>query len=130
SSNGKTIPTPRPTNATLPSLPLNALAGTYHEPGYGTIDLCLISPSSECQSSTSESCLLARWSAMRVTQLSFAHFEPKHNPIGHCSEKPYWVSVEMESPSFVAEFSSDGVIGVRIPSPKGDAVWFDKLDKG
>ncbi|KAJ6609481.1 beta-lactamase/transpeptidase-like protein [Mycena sp. CBHHK59/15] len=138
--NGRTIPTPRPANATLPSFPFDTLAGTYQDPGYGTIDLCLVSPESE--SSASESCrqlleeipttlpgtldpqiptLLARWKGFGVTHVSLAHFE--HNvfnlsglssiPTGNFSDRPYWVSVESD-PGLVAEFSCDGILGVGL----------------
>ncbi|KAJ7144411.1 beta-lactamase/transpeptidase-like protein [Mycena epipterygia] len=126
-------------NATLPSLPLAALAVRYHDPGYGTMNLCLVSQDN--QSSASKSCrrlleeiptrlpdildpqiptLLTRWDGHRATHLAFAHFE--HNifnvsevfsiPTENSSDKPYWVSTDMALPSFEAEFSSDGV-GLR-----------------
>ncbi|KAJ6552222.1 beta-lactamase/transpeptidase-like protein [Mycena vulgaris] len=52
-SHGPT-PTPRPANATLTSFPFSSLAGTYQDPGYGTLELCLVSP--EDESSASKSC--------------------------------------------------------------------------
>ncbi|KAJ7243609.1 beta-lactamase/transpeptidase-like protein [Mycena haematopus] len=137
------IPTPRPTNPTLPSVPFSALAGTYRDPGYGTLDLCLVSPKNLLVSeSTSRSCrrlieeipaalpgivdpriptILARWQAFGVTHVSFAHFE--HNlfnvtgvfsiPTGNASDKPYWVQSDSH-PNFMAEFSFDGKAGVGI----------------
>ncbi|RDB18673.1 Gigasin-6 [Hypsizygus marmoreus] len=46
--------TPRPSNATAPSIDFPQLAGTYNNEGYGKIELCLVSPvvaaaSSSCQ---------------------------------------------------------------------------------
>ncbi|KAJ7111488.1 beta-lactamase/transpeptidase-like protein [Mycena epipterygia] len=136
--NGRTIPTPRPENATLPSVPFDVLAGTYHDPAYGTVDLCFVSR--DIESAASESCrqllkeipttlpdaldpqiptLLARWPAFGITHIALKHFE--YNvfnlsglasiPTGNSSEKPYWVSTEAD-PSLIAEFSeSDGVLG-------------------
>ncbi|KAJ7450830.1 hypothetical protein FB451DRAFT_1051874, partial [Mycena latifolia] len=136
----RTVPTPRPKIATLLSLPFQSLAGTYRDPGYGTLDLCLVSP--EGDSLTSKSCrellqeiptvlpdtldpqiptLLARWKGFRVTHISLEHFE--HNtfnftwlfstPTGNSSERPYWVTVDSK-PSFVAEFSCGGTLGVGL----------------
>ncbi|KAJ7144400.1 beta-lactamase/transpeptidase-like protein [Mycena epipterygia] len=51
--NNRILPTPRPEKATLPSLPLAALAGRYHDPGYGIMDLCLVSQDNQ---SASKSC--------------------------------------------------------------------------
>ncbi|KAJ7144406.1 beta-lactamase/transpeptidase-like protein [Mycena epipterygia] len=146
--NNRILPTPRPEKATLPSLPLAALAGRYHDPGYGTMNLCLVSQDN--QSSASKSCrrlleeiptrlpdildpqiptLLTKWDGHRATHLAFAHFE--HNifnvsevfsiPTGNSSDKPYWVSTDMALPSFEAEFSSDGV-GLRGLWGAGDGV--------
>jgi len=138
-SAGRAIPTPRSANATSPSLPFESLAGAYHDAGYGTVDLCLISPAST-SSSPSESCrklleeipstlpgvfdpeiptLLARWNGFGVTHVSLTHFE--HNlfnitglasiPTRNSSDKPYWVTIESD-PSPQAEFSFDGIPGV------------------
>ncbi|KAF8183036.1 beta-lactamase/transpeptidase-like protein [Mycena galopus ATCC 62051] len=135
------IPTPRAANPTLPSISFSALAGTYRDPGYGTLDLCLVSTDSS-NASASESCrqiideiptalpgvldphiptLLARWKAFGVTHVSIAHFE--HNlfnvtgvfsiPTGNSSDKPYWVQSDTH-PNFVAEFSFDGKAGIGI----------------
>ncbi|KAJ7700387.1 beta-lactamase/transpeptidase-like protein [Mycena rosella] len=138
--NGRTIPTPRPSNASLPPVPFESLAGTYWDAGYGIVDLCLVS--AEASSSTSQSCrelleeapttlpgalepniptFLARWPGFRATHLSLTHFE--HNMFnlsrfssiatGNSSDKPYWVSVEAD-PSLAAEFAYDGVLGVGL----------------
>lgn len=93
--NGRPISTPRSPSPTLPSIPFNALAGTYRDPGYGILELCLISPESLI-ASASESCrqlideipttlpatldphiptLLARWNGFRITHVYLAHFE-------------------------------------------------------
>ncbi|KAJ7144405.1 beta-lactamase/transpeptidase-like protein [Mycena epipterygia] len=146
--NNRTLPTPRPKNATLPSLPFDALSGTYHDPGYGTMNLCLVSQdnrspaSNSCRSLLEESptrlpdildpqmpTLLTKWDGFRVTHLAFAHFE--HNmfnvsglfsiPTKNSSDKPYWVSTDIALPSFEAEFSSDGV-GLRGLWRLGDGV--------
>lgn len=41
-------PTPRPSNATSPDL--SSLAGSYHDPAYGTIELCVVSSSPDKES--------------------------------------------------------------------------------
>ncbi|KAJ6552199.1 beta-lactamase/transpeptidase-like protein [Mycena vulgaris] len=138
--NGRTIPTPRPENATLPTFTFESLAGTYSDPGYGAVEFCLVSPDST--SSTSEAChllleevpttlsdvldpkiptLLARWDGFGLTHVSLTHFE--HNifnlsgfasiPTRNSSDKAYWVSRETD-PSLVAEFSYEGILGVGL----------------
>ncbi|KAJ7234658.1 hypothetical protein C8J57DRAFT_1574608 [Mycena rebaudengoi] len=94
--NGRTIPTPQPENATLPSLPFQSLARKYKDQGYGPIELCLVAQ--EMDSRASDTCLrlqdeisttlpdaldlgistlLTRWYGGGVTHLAFSHFE--HN---------------------------------------------------
>ncbi|KAJ7766340.1 beta-lactamase/transpeptidase-like protein [Mycena maculata] len=168
--NGRTIPTPRPENATLPSFPFADLVGKYRDPGYGNIELCFVSlgtdflPSESCRQLLEElpvtlpdtldpqiPTLLARWNKVELTYVSAAHFD--HNlfnlsaissmPTGNSSDRPYWVSVE-SSPSLVAEFGYDGILGVGmrggmwgagdgVDSPAGKSVkeraevWFEKV---
>ncbi|KAJ7766324.1 hypothetical protein DFH07DRAFT_1013571 [Mycena maculata] len=66
--------------------------------------------------------LLARWNKVELAYVSAAQFD--HNvfnvraissiPTGNSSDRPYWVSVESSptSPSLVAEFAYDGILGV------------------
>ncbi|KAJ6566564.1 beta-lactamase/transpeptidase-like protein [Mycena capillaripes] len=140
SFNGRTIPTPRPENATSPSLPLQSLAGKYQDLAYGPIELCLVSQ--EMHSTTSDTCLrlqdeisttlpdaldlriptlLTRWYGAGVTHLAFSHFE--HNVFNvsalcsiatrNSSDNPYWVYGLRDS-TFIAEFSEDDGLGVAI----------------
>ncbi|KAJ7450791.1 beta-lactamase/transpeptidase-like protein [Mycena latifolia] len=141
--NGRTVPTPRSPSATLPSSPFETLAGTYRDAGYGSIDLCYISPESEGTSSASESCrqlleeiptilpdaldpkiptFLVRWDAFGITHVAFTHFESNvfnvtglgSFPTRNATDKPYWVTTESD-PSLVAEFAYDaGVLGVSL----------------
>ncbi|KAK7042563.1 beta-lactamase class penicillin binding protein [Favolaschia claudopus] len=127
-------PTPRSQQPAPPSVPFSDLAGTYTDPGYGSLDLCLISPKSLVDS-PSESCsqligeipiqipstldpevptLLARWPAFGMTHVSLAHFERNvfnvtaifSIPTANASDKPYWVQTQSD-PSLVAEFALD-----------------------
>ncbi|KAF7345808.1 Beta-lactamase class penicillin binding protein [Mycena venus] len=137
---GRTIPTPRPVNATLPSLSLQSLAGKYQDQAYGPIELCLVSQ--EMDSTSSDTCvrlraeipialpgaldlsiptLLTRWGGTGVTHLAFSHFERNvFNVSGLCSiatknssDNPYW-AYALRDPTLVAEFSEDDGLGVAI----------------
>ncbi|KAJ7448276.1 beta-lactamase/transpeptidase-like protein [Mycena galericulata] len=136
---GRTIPTPRPENATLPSVPFADLAGKYWDAGYGTIEWCLVAPEAQSLPPPSDSCrriveeiptalpdvldpkiptLLAKWDGIGLAYASLAHYE--HNtfnlsafssiPTGNSSDRPYWVTV-FSDPSLQAEFSYDGILG-------------------
>ncbi|KAJ6464101.1 beta-lactamase/transpeptidase-like protein [Mycena sanguinolenta] len=136
------IPTSRSTNPTLPSIPFSALAGTYRHLGYGTLDLCLVSPTNPrepasmlCRQMIEEiptalpgivdphvPTFLARWNGFGLTHVTLAHFE--HNlfnvtgafsiPTGNSSDKPYWVQSDTH-PDLIAEFNFDGKaeVGIR-----------------
>ncbi|KAF7353889.1 Beta-lactamase class penicillin binding protein [Mycena venus] len=124
--NARPVPT-RPENPTLPSVPFSALAGTYRDSGYGTVELCLVSPANLISSPTA-SCrrlvdevptrlpgvvdpdiptFVAKWKGFGVTHVSLTHFE--HNlfnvsgwlsvPTRNSSEKPYWVQPDIHSDS-------------------------------
>ncbi|KAJ7639711.1 beta-lactamase/transpeptidase-like protein [Mycena polygramma] len=133
-------PTARPKHPRVP--PFSAIAGNYRDPGYGTLELCLVYP--ESHRSSSEPCLqlveetptrlpdtldhhiptfLAKWKGFGVTHVAFTHFDRNlfnvtglfSIPTGNSSEKPYWVQSETH-PGFVAEFSSSffhAGIGIR-----------------
>ncbi|KAJ7206500.1 beta-lactamase/transpeptidase-like protein [Mycena pura] len=94
---GRTIPTPRPINATAPLHPFDKLAGRYQNLGYGTIELCFVT-SDRKSAANSAACarlieeipttlpdaidpsvpiLLAKYPFLRLTHISLAHFE--HN---------------------------------------------------
>ncbi|KAJ7716299.1 hypothetical protein B0H16DRAFT_1339218, partial [Mycena metata] len=127
-------PTPRPTNPTLPSFSFNGLAGTYHDPGYGSLHLCLVGPgdptkisskarfpppparfSSTCTHVLSE----LEWIYRGVTHVALTHFE--HDifnvtgliliPTGNTSDSKPWVQVEVH-PGFVGEFAVEGKLRV------------------
>ncbi|KAJ7070108.1 beta-lactamase/transpeptidase-like protein [Mycena amicta] len=135
--NNRVEPVSRPSNPTPPSF---ALTGTYHDPGYGTLELCLVSPKST-QEKEPESCaslrseaptllpgidlssvkptLLARWRGFMITHISFTHFDGNvfnssglnSLPTGNNDE--YWVQTLTDS-SFLAEFalSEESVVGM------------------
>ncbi|KAJ7916359.1 hypothetical protein B0H13DRAFT_2449389 [Mycena leptocephala] len=133
------ISTPGSPNATLPSAPFHALTRTYIDPGYGTLDLCLVSSDGELRSEACRELIaeiptrlphapdpliptfLARWKGHRVTHIAFAHFA--HNifnvsrlfsiPTHNASDTPYWVVPEPNL-NIVAEFSFDETPGVGI----------------
>ncbi|KAJ7118448.1 beta-lactamase/transpeptidase-like protein [Mycena crocata] len=141
----RAIPTPRPTNPTLPLLPFDKLVGKYWDPGYGLLNLCLFS--SRKESLASESCrellaeipthlpdtidpqiptLLARWETIGLSYVSLAHFEGNvfnvsafsSIPTGNYLDKPFWVRT-IADPSFVAEFSQDENLGFSFRSVWG-----------
>ncbi|KAJ7163474.1 beta-lactamase/transpeptidase-like protein [Mycena crocata] len=136
--NGRTDSIPRRENATLPSFPFSTLVGEYSDPGYGNLDLCLVSSGRE--SLRSDSCrelmqeiptalpdtintkiptLLARWDTVGLSYVSLAHFEGNvFNVSGlssiataNSSDRPFWVRVATD-PSLVAEFYLDGTLGI------------------
>jgi len=138
--NSRLRPTPRPTNASVPSVPFERLAGKYRDPGYGTVELCLLSRHKAAI--MSDSCrrliddlnttlpdildpqiptFVTKWE-FRLTHVSLTHFE--HNvfnvsgfnsiPTGDSKDKPYWVRT-LTDPNLVAEFSyDDGILGIGI----------------
>ncbi|KAJ7118438.1 beta-lactamase/transpeptidase-like protein [Mycena crocata] len=167
-----TVPTPRPENTILPSFPFDTLVGNYWDPGYGSLDFCLVS--SGWESLASESChelmkeipvvlpdtinpqiptLLTRYERVGgLSHLSLAHFEGNLFNLSalssistaNSSDKPFWVSTTTD-PSFLAEFSRDGDLGVGfrgiwgagdgVDSLQGATVkeraevWFQKVDE-
>ncbi|KAJ7025417.1 beta-lactamase/transpeptidase-like protein [Mycena alexandri] len=130
---GRTMPTPRPTNSTLPSFSFSDLTGTYQDPGHGSLHLCLVAPrhlaSKPCRQLMDDfrhlpldprlPTLLANWKGFGVSHLALTHFE--HNlfnvtalssmPTGNASDSKLWVQVETH-PSFVGEFAIEGKLGV------------------
>ncbi|GLB37131.1 putative beta-lactamase [Lyophyllum shimeji] len=66
---GATPPNPRPANATLPPNGFSALAGTYHNAGYGTLEVCLVTPSSSNDASPTCNDLVANASTILPGQI-------------------------------------------------------------
>ncbi|KAF8191527.1 beta-lactamase/transpeptidase-like protein [Mycena galopus ATCC 62051] len=146
--NGRTIPTSRPANATLPSPSLQSLTGKYQDQAYGPIELCLVSQ--EMDSRASDVCLrlqaeipttlpgaldlsiptlLTSWDGGGVTHLAFSHFE--HNVFNisvlssiatrNSPDTLYWVNA-VRDPTVIAEFSEDDGLGVAIRGLWGPGV--------
>ncbi|KAF9463773.1 beta-lactamase/transpeptidase-like protein [Collybia nuda] len=86
-------PTPRPTNATLPRVKFESLAGKYNNAGYGPIELCLMFPSDPKASKTCKDLttraptifpglldpkvptFLSEWNTTSVPYIGFTHFD-------------------------------------------------------
>ncbi|KAJ6569266.1 beta-lactamase/transpeptidase-like protein [Mycena capillaripes] len=129
----RVIPTARPTNTSLPSWPFDALAGKYHDPGYGTVELCLVSQH-RAATTISNSCrelvdglnitlpdvldpeiptLLTKWPLHKLTHVALTHFENnvfnftgfESVPTHNSTDKPYWVRTHRD-------LSSPGALGV------------------
>ncbi|KAJ7909480.1 beta-lactamase/transpeptidase-like protein [Mycena leptocephala] len=137
--NNRIVPTPRPSNGSLPSFPFWALAGKYRDPGYGTLELCLVSPHKAAI--ISDSCrlllrhkhnpsnilnpkiptFLTKWPTFGLTHASLTHFE--HNmfnvsgfnsiPTRNSTDKPFWVQTQTD-PTLVAEFSYNRTLGIAL----------------
>ncbi|KAJ7742566.1 beta-lactamase/transpeptidase-like protein [Mycena metata] len=144
------VPTPRPTNPTLPSFSFNDLAGTYQNRGYGSLHLCLVAPDNLTETASKPyfrhlpldshiPTFLANWNGFGVSHVALTHFE--HNlfnvsglflvPTENTSDSKPWVQVETH-PGFVGEFAVEGKLGVGlrglwgasagVQSPMGESV--------
>ncbi|KAJ7178172.1 beta-lactamase/transpeptidase-like protein [Mycena filopes] len=142
--NARPAPTPRPEDPKSPSLSFHRLAGRYHDPGYGNLDLCFVSPKdvTKSRSGRSKYChqlahdfrhlpldprlptLLARWTGFGVSHVALTHFEHDVfnvtglysivSPTGNDSDSDPWVQAQTH-PEFVGEFSVvEGKLGVGL----------------
>ncbi|KAF5373108.1 hypothetical protein D9758_001608 [Tetrapyrgos nigripes] len=87
---------PRPVEPISPSVPFSSIAGAYHDPGYGHIELCLIPQLDEDDVKQSDSChelleevptrlpdaintsvptFVTRWGGLWTTHFIFEHFD-------------------------------------------------------
>ncbi|KAF8067004.1 beta-lactamase/transpeptidase-like protein [Lyophyllum atratum] len=141
-------PTPRPANATLPS----GIAGTYNNGGYGSFELCPVSP--PLPASASQKCktlaaiaprilpgavtpgvptFLAEWNSPWGSHVRFSHFTGNtfnlsmlsSFPTGNASE-PFWTS---DGTGAMAQFATGGVglmgiwgAGDGVSEPEGKTV--------
>ncbi|GLB41349.1 putative beta-lactamase [Lyophyllum shimeji] len=136
--NSSVAPTPRPANATLPAGGLAALQGTYKNAGYGSFELCLVSPSPSASDSASRKCkalatnatrilpgavtpgvptYLAEWDSPWGSHLQLSHFTRNtfnvslvsSYPTGNASQ-PFWTyNAGVLDSSAVAQFDKGGV---------------------
>ncbi|KAE9383437.1 hypothetical protein BT96DRAFT_892869 [Gymnopus androsaceus JB14] len=134
---------PRPTNATLPSVPLSSLAAHYNDPAYGNLELCAVD-SSLSSHNMSSSCknllhdlplhlpgvtnhsvptLFARFDSFWIAHLRLEHFNGNlFNVTGYQSatikdpKQPYWARKATGESPITAEFvyDSEGVVGFGI----------------
>ncbi|KAF7305423.1 Beta-lactamase class penicillin binding protein [Mycena chlorophos] len=126
-------PIPRSDDATPPLAPFEQLVGRYHNPGYGSIELCFVGTDPKgatpaCRQLVSEipttlpgvidedmPTLLSRWEMLGLSHVALTHFDGdvfnvtglNSKPTGDAST-PYWVSIQAAPGILLAEFSRAG----------------------
>lgn len=134
--NNRIVPTPRPSNGSLPSFPFWALAGKYRDPGYGTLELCLVSRHKAAI--ISDSCrlllegmnttlpgilnpkiptFLTNWPTFGLTHASLTHFEHNmfnfsgFNSIVSCEAKEPQSFIDVSHPLAYTKLHGQTVLG-------------------